>query len=78
MDTPGTPLCRKRALQPSTSGLTISKFSKFGKALEHVPCLGCECYTPVPGAMENMVALDHVLQVGDFLSEGHIQLVVIH
>lgn len=67
MDTLDTPSAEKEFCN---SGLTISKFSKFGKALEAVPCLGRECYTAVPGAVENMLATDHLLQAGDFLSES--------
>lgn len=59
-------------------GLTISKFPKFGKALEGGPCLGCECHAAVPGPAENMVALGHLGQARQFLEEDPFQPVAKH
>lgn len=41
--------------------LTISKFSKFGKAVEGDPSLGSEYYTTIPWLTEDMVVLDYLL-----------------
>lgn len=59
---PGTSFYKNvLSLGPPTSRLTISKISKFGKALEGDPSLGSEYYTTIPGLTEDMVALDHLL-----------------